>query len=408
MWKPQMSRPAARRLKRTLTELVIVGALFRLALMFTVPLYPADDLLPGYNDEPLHLHYVDKVRTSGRWPVYRPTSEPSDSLQAEFMQSPLYYFLAAPVSKFADAVHDGWGLYGARLVSVVCGLLAALFAARTAMVWSGDPKVTVGVLTAMLLAPNAVLFTSIVTNDALLLCTAALAIHSLALCRTESAGVSRQVLTGVFLASAVWAKLSGLTLFPLAWFAGRPGDPPQERWLARLRVLVVALLLVMPLYAWNLAHYGQVIPGGVKPLVERYAPQSATGFEGGALRHPAAAVKFWARSAAQPFFTRWGSLLEKATSLAWVVWWGGVTLFGALLLLGDRPRGTMFILAVVCVAIGFIWRGSFMFQVEFRLFAPAFPALAVLTSRAAATLRVSPTVQAVLWVAPVLIAVAVR
>lgn len=397
-------RLANRRFRRTLIGLVIIGITVRLALMIMTPLYPSEKMLPGYNDEPLHLHYVEYVADGGGWAVYNPASSESDSLTAEFMQSPLYYFLSAPVFKVADAAHRGWGLYGARLVSLLCGLIAALFTFRTALIWSGNRKIAAGTLAAMLFAPNTVLFTSLVTNDALLICTAALAIHSLVLCRIEKGSLVRQMLTGVFLATTVWAKLSGLTLLPLALLAGSPTDPPRLRWAARIRVLLVALALASPLYVWNYKHYGQKIPGGSSPLVERYSPEQTTGTKGGALYHPLKAVKIWLRTAAQPFGdSRWGSITEKITSLFWILVWGGCFLTGIWKSIYDHPSGMMFILAVILVGVGFLWRSVFMFQVEFRLFAPAFPALAILTSRATVMLPFPPATQGLIWFLPMLI-----
>ena len=397
-------RLSTRRFRRTLIGLVVIGITVRLALMVMTPLYPDEKMLPGYNDEPLHLHYVEHVANGGGWAVYNPINADSDTLTAEFMQSPLYYFLAAPVYKLAETAHRGWGLYGARLVSIICGLIAALFAFRTALLWSGNRKIAAGTLAAMLFAPNAALFTSLVTNDALLICTAAIAIQSLVLCRVEKGSLARHMLTGVFLAATVWAKLSGLMLLPLAFFAGRPGDPPRLRWAARIRVLLVALALASPLYIWNLKHYGQKIPGGSSPLVEKFSPEQTSGTNGAALYHPVKAVKIWLRNAAQPFGdSRWGSTAEKVSSLFWVLIWGGCFLIGIWKSLYDHPSGIMFIVAIMLVAAGFLWRSAFMFQVEFRLFAPVFPALAILTSRATVMLPVSPAVQGLLWFLPMLL-----
>ncbi len=392
-------RLATRRFKRTLVGLIVIGVTVRLALMVMTPLYPEEKMLPGYNDEPLHLHYVKYIAGGGGWAVYNPME--NDSLTAEFMQSPLYYFLATPIYKTAEALHQSWGLYGARLVSIICGLIAALFAFRTALVWSENRKVAAGTLAAMLFAPNAVLFTSLVTNDALLVCTAALALHSLVLCRSESNSLARHMLTGVFLAATVWAKLSGLTLLPLAFFAGRPGDTTRLRWAARLRVLLVALALASPLYVWNLKYYGQTIPGGSTPLNTRYSPEHTSDAGNPAIKQPVQAVKIWLRTAAQPFGdVRWGSYIEKISSLVWVLIWGSCFLIGIWKSIYDHPSGIMFITAIMLVTIGFLWRSAFMFQVEFRLFAPVFPVLAILTSRATVLLPVSPAVQGLLWFLP--------
>ena len=399
----QTDRIMTKRFKQTLIGLFVAGVLFHLALILTIPLYPAKGLLPGYNDEPLHLHYVQHVAKGGGWGVYDAAESGPDMLNSEFMQSPLYYAMAAPAWRLGESLRSGWGLFAARIISALFGLIAALFAFRTALVWSNDRKLAVGVAAAMLFAPNAALFTSLVTNDSLLMLMAALALHSLVLSRIENSTTIRLVLTGVFIAGSAWAKLSGLALFPLIWFAYKPSFSAGRRWLSRMKVFIVAFALVMPLFTWNVIHYGHIYPGGGKSLIEKYAPESAVGVKGGAIRHPIDAIKIFLRTAAQPFLDIWGSPLEKVSSLLWVIFWSALMLIGAWTVSRSSPRGMMFIVVILFVAAGFVWRSIHIYQVEFRLFAPVFPAMAILTSRASATLRISPAVQAILWAAPLLI-----
>ncbi len=380
-----------------------VAVILRLYLLFAVPLYPARGFVPGYNDEPLHLQYVMHMASGGGWPTWADSPDSLNYLTDAYIHPPTYYIISATVYRLFQHFNVGFGLYGARLVSMLFGLTAGLFIYRTASLWFSDRRIAVGALAAGLLAPNAVIFTSVVTNDALLYCLAALAIHSLALCRLGRGGAVREVLSGAFIAAAVWAKMSGLTLIPLAWFAAPPQAPAGDRWLSRARVLLVAVMLIMPLLLRNVTNYGQLVPGQSTPLSEKYWPEQAVGVSGGALSHPLPAAATCLRLAAVPLMQAWGSFPEKSVSLMWVLFWGIVLGAGIHRSLFRPPRGYLFPAAVILVLTGFIWHNIRLYQVEFRLLTPAFPALATLSSLGADRLKMPPLLQALLWFLPILL-----
>jgi hypothetical protein len=283
------------------------------------------------------------------------------------------------------------------------GLIAGLFIYHTALLLFNDRYTAISALAIALLAPNAVFFTSIATNDALLYCMAALTLHSIVVCRSGSCNALRQVITGGFIAAAVWSKMSGLTLLPLAWFAATPSATKEQHWRSRARVFIVALMLIMPLIARNIINYGQPIPGQQTPLAERYWPEKAVGVSGGAIQHPLPAVKTCLRLAAVPLMELWGSQLEKWTSTIWLLFWGVVFSIGLILILIKPLRDYLLPVALGCVILGFIWHNIRLYQVEFRLLMPAFAALAIITARGAGMLKLPVALQVVLMIPPIIL-----
>ncbi len=392
--------------RRIVTGLIIAGVVFRLLLLILIPKYPEIQTLPSYNDEPLHLHYIDYVASELNIPVYKATGVDSiDHINGQFGQTPLYYILSAPLYKLCELIHSGWGLYGARLMSVAFGLLAAYFAYLMALTFTRSQIVAVSVLAAMLMAPNAAVFTTLVTNDALLTCIASLAMYQIVRSRCGDQTLMRQVLTGFFLALSVYAKLSGILLYPLIWFAADPKTRPGAQWLTRTRIAIFACIMLIPLAIWSQQNYGHLFPGHGVEMQAQYQPKQAVGVVGGAFFHPIKATLIFLRTIPQPFIELWGSTLEKIITISWLLFWGSMTLLGTLQSLYERPKGTMFVAAVLTVAGGFIYWSFFSFQVEFRLFMPVFPALAFLTALGMERLKISVTTQAVAWCFPILIAI---
>ncbi len=389
--------------KRPVLIVIVVAVVLRVLFLIAIPLYPDRNILPGYNDEPLHLQYVRHIAEGGGWPTWIDSADSLNFLTDAYIHPPTYYILTAPVYKLFRNFGSSAGLYGARLTSLLFGLIAGIFIYRTAQMWFKDERIAIGALTAGLLAPNSVIFTSIVTNDALLYCLSALAIYSLSMCRLGKGGSIRQILTGAFIAAAVWAKMSGLTLIPLAWFAASPEASTGDRWMARLQVFLVAIMLIMPLLLRNLSNYGQFVPGQSAPLSEEYWPQQAVGVSGGAIHHPIPAVMTFLRLAAVPLMDVWGSILEKSVSLLWILLWGAVFLLGVYKSIRMKPRKNMLLAAIALVAVGFIWHNVKLYQVEFRLFTPAFPALAVVTAMGASQTRLSLILQGLLWIVPLIL-----
>ena len=390
--------------RRIVIGLIIFGAIFRLVMLIMIPEYPEVFILPSYNDEPLHLHYIEYVADEMRIPVYKATGIDSiDHIRGEFGQTPLYYILSAPMYKLCELIHDGWGLYGARLMSIAFGILAAYFAYLMALAFSRSKIIAVNVLVAMLMAPNAAVFTTLVTNDSLLVCTAALAMYNIVRCRCGDQTILRQVLARVFLGLSVWTKLSGILLFPIIWYAADPKARLGAQWLTRTRITIFALIILIPLAMTSQNNLGHVLPGHGVEMQMEYQPEQAVGVTGGAFFHPIKAMSIFLRTIPQPFMELWGSALEKITTICWLLFWGLMTILGIIQALTEHPKGTMFVAAVLMLTAGFIYWGFFTFQVEFRHFTPAFPALAFITALGMERLKISPATQAIAWSLPLLI-----
>lgn len=378
-------------------RILAAGIVLRLILVFSLPLYPARNPLPGYNDEPMHLQYVRYLDEWGRWPIWSAEESRSDSLVDEYPQPPLYYAAALPAYRVGEWIRVGCGLYGARLVSVFFGIVAALFVFWSARRLTGDHRTALGALAAAALAPNSVVFSSLVTNDAMLFGFAAMAFHSVLLSRAGEGGAVRQVKTGLMLGVAVWGKMTALALLPLGLWAAPRGVSRDDRLMARWRVLVVAICAVMPLVVWNVSHYGQVAP-----TVSIYTPEETLGRSGGGLSHPVQAAKYLLRTAAQPLEKAWGSPLEKGTSLVWVAGALLLTAIGWWSLRRSSDRwllvaGILFPLA----ALGYY--NIRFFQIEFRLLGPAFAPLAILAGAGMGRLKLPLWAQGLFWAGPILI-----
>ncbi|NQT33885.1 phospholipid carrier-dependent glycosyltransferase [bacterium] len=383
--------------------ILALAVLLRLFILLFLPLYPEQGILPGYNDEPLHLQYVRHMASEGNWPIWESSTDSLNYMTDAYVHPPLYYSITARVYQLSEHITEGGGLYGARLLSIILGLIAGLFIYHTALLYFRDSNIALGAFAAAMLMPNTILFTGIVTNDALLYCMAALAIHSLVQCRSGGKNILREIITGGFIAAAVWTKMSGLTLIPLAWFAANHESRNRDKWLTRVRVFIIAIMLIMPLLLRNISVYGQFVPGQRTPLAEEYWPQQAVGVSGGGIQHPMKATMTWLRLTAVPLMDVWGSLQEKILSVLWIIVWGAVFLYGSYLLL-KRETVDYFLLSIVLlVLIGFIWHNIRLYQVEFRLLMPAFPALAMITAKGADSLRIPVMIQVVIWCLPILL-----
>ncbi len=385
--------------------LIILSIAFavRLIYLFIIPLYPSVELTTGYNDEPLHLHYVKHMAEEDSWPVWYNLPDSLNYLTDAYIHPPLYYKLASYSYRIAEWMKNGWGLYGARLTSLIFGLIGCMFVYRTARLSFDQSIIALSAFTVTALAPPVVIFSSIVTNDAMLFCVSSMAVHSLMRCRTEEHNPLRQIMTGLFIGTATWVKMSGLTLIPLAFLAAKPDTPVKEAWYSRLRVLIISVLFVLPLFNWNLAHYGQFVPGQQKPLATAYWPGEASALDEGGIYHPISAIKYSLRSAVIPFNKLWGSNTEKTVTVIWIL--SGLILFiaGVTASRKKTPHAWLFIANLALVTCGILWHNIKLYQVEFRLFTPAFVSLAILMSTGANRLRLPLTIQGIIWLIPILI-----
>lgn len=381
--------------------ILIIGLLIRLVYLLSVPLYPQRALLPGYNDEPLHLHYVSSLMSEKEWPVWHSPSDTSSPLNDEFVQPPLYYFLCVPFYLAGTPLSEGGRLYSVRLFSLLCGMLAGVLIYLLTKRMTANNTLALGALGAVMLAPNAVLFTSLVTNDALSLCCASLFFYYLV--RSRQHPQRRfHIAAGVLLGLAIWVKMTALALMPVIYFAADPELPIGRQWWLRLKIGLIVMSVIAPLLVWNLIHYGEPVPGQSTPLASAYWPLEASGIAGGGLLHPLLSLKYFLRLSATPLDALWGSNVEKIISLLWVVVGTGIVLSGSYAAWRLNPDLRPFIVAVVCMLIGIAWHNLKLFQVEFRLMMPAFPALAVISAYGFERWRVPLFLQTGFYIIPTL------
>jgi len=189
----------SRHTSHPLIILLVAGALIRLFFVFAVPLYPAQTALPGYNDEPLHLEYIRYIVKWDRLPVWRAEVSDANPLTGEYVQPPFYYLLCNTAFRFGEMLREGAGLYGARLLSLLLGLVAGLFVYWSARRITGSEPAALAAFIPIMFSPNTVFFSALVTNDAALACVCSMAFHSLLLNREGYGGSMRQVKTGVYL-----------------------------------------------------------------------------------------------------------------------------------------------------------------------------------------------------------------
>ncbi|MBM3329906.1 MAG: hypothetical protein FJY67_10630 [Calditrichaeota bacterium] len=360
--------------------LILFGIAFvlRVGIILTTPLYPAEGIVPGYNDEPLHLNYIRHITEAGTWPVYQPSLGGTGNRTAEFLQPPLYYLLSAPVWHWGEAIVSGKGLYAVRILSALLGLAAGIAAMRLASLTIG-PAIASSAAVFLLYFPAALYFTSLVTNDALLLLLVLMSLVAIAEARkiSEMDDLPRHLIlsakVGALLGLSCWAKLSGLLLIPLALASAPVGFSRKQAWAVRATALATAIALVIPLLTWNYTHYGHLVP-----LAGGYGPTDVTSFNRGALFHPWAAAKHLFHSAAVPNQALWGGFPEVSASaiftLALLVFLGR-----GLVTILRSGRDRWWLLALLTLTlVGFAVHSIRFFQVEFRLLIPAFGSLAIL------------------------------
>lgn len=396
----RLSNRTALRWKRTLGIVFALGFLVRLAVMIFTPLHPETGMLPAYKEEPAHLRYIEYITRTASLPKYDRSLSEVDVLARKFDQPPIYYTLAVPFYFITEKMSTGWGIYGVRFLSVLCGLLAAAITYRTALVWSGNLKLALSAATAMLFAPMAVISTSLVTNDALLIAGAALVIYFVVLSQYQVNNITNQILTGVMIGLSAWVKVSALALIPLALLVGSHKDSLTQMAVAKLRTILVMSAIIMPLLMWNASVTGSVIVkdqvSASNDLVHSAKPETQSFFQKGMT---------FMHSAAMPWTDKWGVPNEKTASLIWVIIWGGTAILGFVLFIVQKPHGITYITAVFLVLVSI--RVFFSDWADFRVVAAALPALAVSSAGVASLIRISPLLQAALWIAPFIVVLVV-
>lgn len=410
MLTERYSPRSTKRYRQILYSLLLLSILIRLVMVIANPMYPNKGYLPGYNDEPLHLHYVKYVAENRTRPIFDRSLADMDTLTHQYIQSPLYYLLAAPVYQMGNTFSsNNGGMYSTRLLSVLFGVISIVLIFRLVnLLTGGEFKIAMGAAAAFCFAPNAVIFSSLVTNDALLILLSVVFIYFVVLSSQNNASNFHIFLASAFLAAAVWTKLSALSLFPLLWFCAPSSLPMKKKLLVLLQGIITCGVLTLPLFLWNGIHYGSPILSGVGPVHPKYMPEVALGVEGNAINHPVRAMKTLLRTAVIPFQELWGSNIEKTSSFLWLIWWGVLSLVGFVMLIWKFSRYGVLIMSLFLVGIAFLWYSSITFQVEFRLWIPAWVALSAMVGMGIGVLRVNYYIQGLLWIAPMLIAIITR
>ncbi len=377
--------------------ILTAGIILRLILVFALPLYPEETFLPGYNDEPMHLNYVRYIAENKRLPVWTEEESKANPLVDEFPQSPLYYVIAAPAYRLGEWIKPGGGIIGARMVSVLFGVAGSLIVYWICLKIIGKRRAALAGMAFVTFSPNMALFTSLVTNDSLLYCLSALSFASIIALREFVGGSLRQIKTGLVLGLAVWAKISALSLYPLAWLVVGEETRWRDAWRARLRVFIAVGVVILPLVVWNLVQYGQFIP-----TVSITTPEESRGIGGAGVEHPVTAITCLARTAAQPLEQVWGSIPEKLMTTIWVVI-GAIGLSVGALSLKHSPSRWLIFWGLLFPVAALIFYNFRFFQIEARLLFPAMAPLAVIVAAGMSRLKIPIGWQCVIWGAPLIV-----
>ncbi len=374
--------------------ILAAGLILRLFFVVNLPLFPDENPLPGYNDEPMHLNYVRYVAEKMRWPVWTDAESHANPLIDEFPQPPLYYAIAAPAFKLGEWFTEGGGLYGARLISLLFGVATSLVAYWICGKVLEDTRGGLAGMAFVTFSPNLVIFSSLVSNDSMLFCLSAMAFASILLMRENSGSTTKQTQSGLLLGVAVWAKMSALALLPLTWFAIRRERPQNSTFLARWGSLTIAIITIIPLIIWNLTHYGEIVP-----TVSVYTPEECGFVGGGGIFHPITAVAYLARTAVQPFEQVWGSVPEKLITIFWCIMGMIVFVVGVTKLRNSQSKWLV-LWGVALPVLALVAYNFRFFQIEARLLAPAVASISIIVAAGLNRLKIPIGWQCVIWGAP--------
>jgi hypothetical protein len=176
---------------------------------------------------------------------------------------PLAYVLAWPVWRALKTSHPLEAIYAIRAMNLllVAVALVAFAAALTRLLPSFTHRAAVFALVCLhpLFFQNA----ARVANDALALATGMAGISLLVLADGRTL-LSRGLMAAACIAAGIWSKQTGLTLIPALILGlpliGRAHGVPAGRLLRVTGVVSVALVvLVAPLWVWNLERYGSIV-----------------------------------------------------------------------------------------------------------------------------------------------------
>lgn len=274
----------------------VAGTVWALA----VPLF-----LPA--DESAHVDYASRVYDGiPRAGVFIPTAEMSELGQKRVPQHvsnhpPLYYWLAAPLVRLADAQSDGSWLVLLRLAGVALSCVTVVLTAVLARLVLARQRrelqagVAVAAAGVVAVVPSFVAASGSVQNDALQLVLAALALvlavrgyrrgFPVPLLLTTAVVCGAGMLTRVAFAPVVVAVVLVVVLGTVQEDPGvtRRAGTGRRWWLAAVRsgvIAVVTLLAAGWFYLLNLVRYGDPTGGAaVYPLVRQRTSAASTVLE---------------------------------------------------------------------------------------------------------------------------------
>jgi len=233
-------------------------------------------------DEPAHYNYVQHLVEERQLPELRPGDYPVAYLEEikaarfdpemsiapiryEAHQPPLYYLLAAPVFALGRALGMETPLLPLRLFSVALGIASVAVGyavVRTAL--PGRPRLAWGVAACMATLPMHAAMTGVVNNDVLAGLLLALVVWQLLLAERQGWSSRRALWLGLLLGLAFLTKLQTYVAAGLvalgwaldAWRAHKAGNGLGAPIRRGLLIVVLALALVAPWLARNVAVYG--------------------------------------------------------------------------------------------------------------------------------------------------------
>jgi len=289
---------------------------------------PVQDV--GAPDERQHANYILWVAGGNGLPVFDP-KDPNLYEHYQAHQPPLYYYLAAPVSKIDSLASPEAGKW-VRGLSTVFGLLTVVgvfFAARWGL---GSDSVALAAATITALLPMFVALHSAISNDPLLIaeCTWTLALCALGIRNGWTWRLA--LLTGILVGAALWTKTSALALLPVVIVAliasHRVQKLPRIAWFA----LIIPLLVALPWWLRNQNLYGD--------------PFAISAFRDA----------FTGTAQAQTFVEAFGAFGYWSN---WVAWWTLRSFVGAFgymdIFLPDKLYRVIFAVFAL-IALAWVWR----------------------------------------------------
>ncbi len=345
-------------------------AVIVLAYIVVATLYAVKTPLWQAPDEPAHYNYIAHIAETGRLPVlvsgdydqaqlellleraFAPKL-PTESLQYESYQPPLYYLSAVPVYWLSDG-----NLIALRLYSVFLGVVTiVLLYLCLELVFPSKPLISVSAAAFAAMLPMHVAMTASVNNDVLselLLMAAMLALlHWMQgqyyANQTPSLPVQRRqlVLVGILLGLGMLTKFYAYLLLPLVllvvllvgWLRPRvePTTAPGRTSLLQALlqtgwVIVPAVVLSLPLWLRNMRVYGVLDPLGLR-------------------RHDAVVI---GQPTTADWIERfgWVSYGERAFSFTFKSFWG---VFGWMGVFMDERIYTALLIFTGVIFLGLLW-----------------------------------------------------